>query len=115
MSARRAFLFVALAFSAMQLSACVSDGRLQFYGWFEQPTGDFKVLGPALAVAEVEAKHGRESEWQKLKSKMKPGDELYRFYAEEMHDEFGYSWSGYALVRRGRVIATFTTSSISFG
>jgi hypothetical protein len=106
-----------IVLSASQLSACASDDWLRFYGGCERPSDAIRLLGSPLNASDIDAKSfgALVDRWHTLRRSMQPGDELYRFWGEEINPGYGYRWNGYAVVRRGCIVSTLTTETISFG
>jgi len=77
-----------------------------------------EYLRRKATVAEWEAEHLVDGipfghcnrEWEALKAKMEPGDEVWFWSSDEESWKRMMGWEGMALVRRGEIVDSFLTA-----
>jgi hypothetical protein len=62
-----------------------------------------------VAIAHIDEELGDWIQWQNLKAKLRPGDEIWQFSTPGPSWEDLMGWAGYAAFRDGKLIGVVTT------
>ena len=76
------------------------------------PTDEEIILrcrSKTVSVDQVDAQLGEWIQWKRLRAKLKPGDELWKFRTAGPTWEKMMGWEGYALFRNDKLVGSVTT------